>query len=383
VPPPRLSTFLVTNARRKVTSSAKRKLRPPPGGFAPASGGAAPSAAAAAAAQAAAAAAAAQTPEGSFYDLLRNGAELLRRCGVAAPEVGDLPTHLAAGPAFLFLHHPALGPAWSIIAQKLRGGSLAEGSELVAEVAEAALARLTLDGSLLITADAPLGHWAPPPASEAGDDESADVCDAAAGDGACEEGGGASASGGGGGGDDGVGGDGGGGGRGRGGAAGGRLVYSAACGRVLLEDVIVTNAGVDWGAEGNCYWQHRVARREAARITLRGRAEFEARRVALRGDLRFDVPDGHRMIVTPAAEEGDGGGAGSAAAAGGASSSVVGAGAGALRVRLERLAPEAPPSWEWAYALDPTSGAIALTMRRGGEACAWPPPPPPPPAGPP
>lgn len=29
----------------------------------------------------------AQTPEGSFYDVIRNGADVLQRCGMAAPEV--------------------------------------------------------------------------------------------------------------------------------------------------------------------------------------------------------------------------------------------------------------------------------------------------------
>lgn len=40
-----------------------------------------------------------------------------------------------------------------------------------------------------------------------------------------------------------------------------------------------------------------VARRESARITLHGNAEFEASDVALAGDCAFDVPAGHRMRV--------------------------------------------------------------------------------------
>ena len=42
--------------------------------------------------------------------------------------------YLARGPGFLFLFHPALGPLWDVIAQKVRGGRLAPGAELVLEV---------------------------------------------------------------------------------------------------------------------------------------------------------------------------------------------------------------------------------------------------------
>lgn len=41
-----------------------------------------------------------------------------------------------------------------------------------------------------------------------------------------------------------------------------------------------------------------MARRESARITLHGNAEFEAWDVVLSGDCCFSVPDGHRMVVT-------------------------------------------------------------------------------------
>ena len=42
--------------------------------------------------------------------------------------------YLEKGPSFIFLYHPALGPLWDIIAQKVRGGALKHGSELVLEV---------------------------------------------------------------------------------------------------------------------------------------------------------------------------------------------------------------------------------------------------------
>ncbi len=42
--------------------------------------------------------------------------------------------YLQRGPGFIFLYHPALGPLWDVIAQKVRGGALAPGAELVLEV---------------------------------------------------------------------------------------------------------------------------------------------------------------------------------------------------------------------------------------------------------
>ena len=67
-----------------------------------------------------------------------------------------------------------------------------------------------------------------------------------------------------------------------------------------LTGVVVRNAGVDWAETGNCYWRHRVARREAARIVLHGQAEFEASHVVLSGDQTFEVglrhPLGHEPM---------------------------------------------------------------------------------------
>lgn len=37
-----------------------------------------------------------------------------------------------------------------------------------------------------------------------------------------------------------------------------RLVYGNACGRLRLTNVTVRNAGIDWQADGNVYWRHRV-----------------------------------------------------------------------------------------------------------------------------
>ena len=52
-------------------------------------------------------------------------------------QVGEVDQYLERGPGFVFLYHPALGPLWEVIGQKLRGGRLAHGAEVVLDVAEA------------------------------------------------------------------------------------------------------------------------------------------------------------------------------------------------------------------------------------------------------
>jgi hypothetical protein len=322
---PSLSTFLVRNVRRKVTSSAKK--RRPLGGYpTPHS--------------------LHQTPDGSFLDLMNNARELLLRCGLRyVPPVGDAARYLERGPGFVALFHPALGPLWDVIAQKVQGGALMDGSELVLEVAEARLKDVTVEGSLLVMSDQPLGHYE----EEVGEEER--VAGAARGDGSGSNGASPSSS----------------------SNPGGRLVFSSRCGRALLENVEVRNVGVDWRHPSNEPWRHRLVRHEACRVVLRGCAEFEARDCRVVGDALFEVPDGHRMVVTQAP------GAGQARAPLPSSSSSSVFQVGDLLVVLERLpragagaggegrvgaSGGAPlPSWEWRYSMD-EAGAVRLEYRR-------------------
>ncbi|KFM29017.1 hypothetical protein F751_6536 [Auxenochlorella protothecoides] len=230
-PPPR---YAVTNveytefgARGLVTSSAKRAAAP-------------------------GSTAIHQTPVGSFYDLQLNAAELLGRCGFDVPQVGTVPEYLASGPGLIFLYHPALGPLWSVVAQKLRGGRLAPRAELQLEVAEADVQGLDLEGSLLVLADDPC-------------DGEAEV------GGACAENPDRHP----------------------------RLTFSSRCGRLRLRDLAVRNAGVDYADPSNVYWRHAVARHAACRVHLHGHAELDAAGVTLVGDLDFHVPDGHRLTLRP------------------------------------------------------------------------------------
>lgn len=156
---------------------------------------------------------------------------------------------------FIFLHHPALGPLWDVIAQKIRGGCLMQGSELVLEVAEARLLDVTVDGSLLVQADNIMGHR--------------DTTLTHSSNGSNGSGGGYGSW------------------RANGSSNGsGRssLAYSCHNGRVHMMNVAVQNVGIDWHHPGNVYWQHKVQRHEACQVILRGRSEFEAYDCKIRGD---------------------------------------------------------------------------------------------------
>ena len=84
----------------------------------------------------------------------------------------------------------------------------------------------------------------------------------------------------------------------------GTLEYSSdTCARIILEDVTVQNAGIDYENPHNVFWRHRVMRQETCRIELLGRSEFDAAGVILRGNQNFIVPDGHRMTVRATEDE--------------------------------------------------------------------------------
>lgn len=210
-----LETFLVYGPRSKVTSSAKRKRTPGSLKIH-------------------------QTPDGSFYDLQQNAKAMLEGCGMQVPDVGEVEAYLERGPGFVFLFHPALGPLWDVVAQKISGGKLHHGAEMQLEISEAALTDVDVDGSLLVTADAVMGG--------VGDD--------------------------------------------------GLLEYSSdTCARIKLNNVAVRNKGIDYQNPHNVFWRHRVMRHECCRIVLHGRSEFDAADVVLSGDRTLVVPDGHRMVV--------------------------------------------------------------------------------------
>lgn len=211
----------------------------------------------------------------------------------ACVQVGSVADYLERGPGFVFLAHPALGPLWRVVGQKIRGGSLAPRSEVQLEVAEACLRDVHVAGSLRVLADAPLGHTeerAAPAGGAAADGRRrmSSLLEALLAPGANSSLGGLN-------GVEPLG----------GGSAGGaavveagddgtwssysqpctlaeapaacaprgaerRLAYSQRCGRVRLHNVRVANAGVDWAHPDNVWWRHSLVRREACTILLRG-----------------------------------------------------------------------------------------------------------------
>ncbi|XP_057804639.1 UTP--glucose-1-phosphate uridylyltransferase 3, chloroplastic isoform X2 [Salvia miltiorrhiza] len=185
-----------------------------------------------------------QTPDGALLDMMRNAYDLLSRCGVTIPEVEDNEMYVDCGPPYLILLHPALGPLWEVIRQKFVGGSIAKGSELQIEVAEFLWRNVQLNGSLVILAENIVGSTA----SEIGE---------------------------------------------------ALLQYGRRCARCKLENIKVLNGGINWNSGDNSYWKHDMQRFEALKVILHGNAEFEARDVVIQGNYTFDVPDGHRMQITP------------------------------------------------------------------------------------
>lgn len=179
------------------------------------------------------------TPEQAFYDLLSNHYSLLSQCQFALPPWKKIEDHLLEGPACIFLFHPALGPLYSVIAQKIRKGSLAYGAELQLEIAEVDIEDLSLSGSLLIQATSPLGTH--------------DVS--------------------------------------------GLLKYGQES-RCMFHRVVICNQGIDRSQEQQ-YWKNVMTRREAVKIVLHEGAEFYAADISLEGSHDFEVPAHHRLVLQP------------------------------------------------------------------------------------
>jgi hypothetical protein len=174
-----------------------------------------------------------ETPEGCFIDMMHNARELLLLCGFSIASLKEDPI-----PAFSFQYHPALGPFYSIISQKLQGGSLSLGSELELAIAQLEIKGLTLDGSLRIEAENIMGHF----------DEDSILC------------------------------------------------YSDHVGKCTLKNVHIVNEGIDY--DKPCvFWKKELSRRQSCYIKILGNGEFFAENVTLAGDFLFIVPDGIRMIV--------------------------------------------------------------------------------------
>lgn len=179
------------------------------------------------------------TQLGAFYDMMRNSYELLAEyCHFVLPQMPDEESFVEYGPSFLCDYLPALGPLYSIIAQKIQHGTLAPGSELRFEISSLQIERLSLAGSLLILAENPLGTQ-----------------DAA-----------------------------------------GVIQYGIGEGRCILRDVSIVNKGVDWSCHER-FWMGQIARVETLHIAISGAGEFVAEGVTFHGAYFIEVPDGYRVTA--------------------------------------------------------------------------------------
>ncbi len=179
------------------------------------------------------------TPRGCFFDLLINQAYLFgKMCKMDLPPLGTPSAFLKQGPPFVILYHPALGPLYSVIAQKVRGGKLHEHAEMQLEIAELDLEEVEVEGSLLIKAKNVLGEK----------------------------------------------------------DTKGLIDYEKGAGRCTLKNVTVRNRGVEEHPE-NQHWRNQVRRTECLVITLEGNSEFYAENVTFLGSYALSVPDHHRMVA--------------------------------------------------------------------------------------
>ncbi len=186
----------------------------------------------------------ADTPSGGYYDLQSNYYDLLtQHCQMDLPALPYSAEYVESGPACNVLIHPAIGPLWSVIAQKIRSGKIHPGSELQLEVAEVDIENLNLAGSLIVEATHPLGSVN----------------------------------------EDGI------------------ITYDYDNGKCTLINVTVQNAGINRSAN-NTFWKNEVKRNESLQIILHGQAEFHAENITITGNHRIEVPDGYRVV----AEEVDG-----------------------------------------------------------------------------
>lgn len=177
-----------------------------------------------------------ETPSACFSDVLHNNCALLRdHCKIDLPNTENLSVE---SPPFLLFYHPALGPLYSIIGQKIQRGKWSQASEVQLEISTLFMHDVTVDGSLHIIATDPLGH-----------------VDSA-----------------------------------------GKQLYSDNGGKCFLENVTIANRGVDQEADNN-YWQNQINHKEICTIFIEGNGEFYAKGVTLHGDIQITVPSGKRVTA--------------------------------------------------------------------------------------
>lgn len=176
-----------------------------------------------------------ETIEGGFRDLLYNNLLLLQNH--CKWNLGfNISENFATLPG-LFLYHPALGPIYSIIAQKLKSGTFSTGAELQLEIADIVMDQVNIEGSLIITAKNIMGHWEK-----------------------------------------------------------GKLHFSSKVGKCIFQNVQIKNQGIEYSAN-NAFWKNAISRKELCYIELEGNSLFIAEDIVIEGNQRIFVPNGKKMIA--------------------------------------------------------------------------------------
>ena len=183
------------------------------------------------------------TPPCGLYDWNKAMRTLFEMCKVTLPKEQTLSEFLKAGPSVLLTIHPAMGPFWDVIAQKISGGTFADGSEVELEIAELSSKELDVDGSFRLIADVATGTMK--------ETEGRSFTDKA--------------------------------------------------GRAKLDHLTVRNAGVKNRDTGSIL-HGTIDRKETCEIRLEGFSEVVAENVAIQGDFHLSVPDGKRAILTQGSE---------------------------------------------------------------------------------
>jgi hypothetical protein len=182
------------------------------------------------------------TPENAYYDLLLNNQRLLFSCQFEVPEEQTFEEQLHNGPICLFLFHPALGPLYSIIQQKIKFGKMYKDSELQIELAEVHLEQIDIEGSLVIESATPLGKF----------------------------------------------------------NLEGILQYGQEP-RCRLQNIKIKNEGIDF-QQTEQFWKNNIVRKECLHIILHEGSEFFAEHITICGNHKFEVPANHRLTLKPSSD---------------------------------------------------------------------------------
>ncbi|OGN66492.1 MAG: hypothetical protein A2888_00325, partial [Chlamydiae bacterium RIFCSPLOWO2_01_FULL_28_7] len=92
-----------------------------------------------------------ETPEKCFFDLLKNGYDLLKNyCNSKLIKLSSLDNYILNGPSFIFIYNPILGPLYSTISKKIVSCKFKGNFELNLNISEVLLENIFLNGSLII-----------------------------------------------------------------------------------------------------------------------------------------------------------------------------------------------------------------------------------------